>query len=404
MQNRLPCVYLVDSGGAFLPLQAEVFPDRDHFGRIFFNQARMSAERIPQIAVVMGSCTAGGAYVPGDVRRNDHRQGHRHDLPRRSAAREGGHRRGGHGRRARRRRRAHAPLRRRGLSGRRRRPRAADRADDRRDAAHRETHARGHPAPGRTRIRSARDLRHRQQRHAEGVRSARGDRAHGGRLALRRVQGAVRHDAGHGFRPAARLSRGHHREQRRALFGIRVEGNALHRALQPARRPADLSAEHHGVHRRPPVRAGRHREGRRQDGPRRGQLRRAEVHRHHWRIVRRRQLRDVRPRLRAAAALDVAERAHLRDGRRAGGWRARDGEARSAGARRQDHERRGGSRDQAARSSRSTSARALRITRPRGCGTMGFSIRRETRQALALGLSAAFNAPIPAAKFGVFRM
>jgi acetyl-CoA carboxylase carboxyltransferase component len=64
LENHLPCVYLVDSGGAFLPLQAEVFPDRDHFGRIFFNQARMSAERIPQIAVVMGSCTAGGAYVP----------------------------------------------------------------------------------------------------------------------------------------------------------------------------------------------------------------------------------------------------------------------------------------------------------------------------------------------------
>jgi len=64
LENRLPCVYLVDSGGAFLPLQDEVFPDRDHFGRIFFNQARMSAERIPQIAVVMGSCTAGGAYVP----------------------------------------------------------------------------------------------------------------------------------------------------------------------------------------------------------------------------------------------------------------------------------------------------------------------------------------------------
>jgi acetyl-CoA carboxylase carboxyltransferase component len=64
LENRLPCVYLVDSGGAFLPLQAEVFPDRDHFGRIFFNQARMSAERIAQIAVVMGSCTAGGAYVP----------------------------------------------------------------------------------------------------------------------------------------------------------------------------------------------------------------------------------------------------------------------------------------------------------------------------------------------------
>jgi 3-methylcrotonyl-CoA carboxylase beta subunit len=63
-QNELPCIYLVDSGGAFLPLQDEVFPDRDHFGRIFFNQAQMSARGIPQIAVVMGSCTAGGAYVP----------------------------------------------------------------------------------------------------------------------------------------------------------------------------------------------------------------------------------------------------------------------------------------------------------------------------------------------------
>src|SRR5437764_773645 len=64
LQNNLPCVYLVDSGGAFLPLQAEVFPDREHFGRIFYNQAVMSAREIPQISAVMGSCTAGGAYVP----------------------------------------------------------------------------------------------------------------------------------------------------------------------------------------------------------------------------------------------------------------------------------------------------------------------------------------------------
>ena len=63
-ENKLPCIYLVDSGGAFLPLQDEVFPDKEHFGRIFYNQARLSAENIPQIAVVMGSCTAGGAYVP----------------------------------------------------------------------------------------------------------------------------------------------------------------------------------------------------------------------------------------------------------------------------------------------------------------------------------------------------
>jgi 3-methylcrotonyl-CoA carboxylase beta subunit len=64
LENNLPCIYLVDSGGAFLPLQDEVFPDRDHFGRIFYNQARLSAANIPQVAVVMGSCTAGGAYVP----------------------------------------------------------------------------------------------------------------------------------------------------------------------------------------------------------------------------------------------------------------------------------------------------------------------------------------------------
>src|SRR5437762_9712509 len=64
LENRLPCLYLVDSGGAFLPQQDEVFPDREHFGRIFYNQAVMSAAGIPQIAAVMGSCTAGGAYVP----------------------------------------------------------------------------------------------------------------------------------------------------------------------------------------------------------------------------------------------------------------------------------------------------------------------------------------------------
>jgi len=64
LENKLPCVYLVDSGGAFLPRQDEVFPDRDHFGRIFYNQAQLSARGIPQVAAVLGSCTAGGAYVP----------------------------------------------------------------------------------------------------------------------------------------------------------------------------------------------------------------------------------------------------------------------------------------------------------------------------------------------------
>ena len=76
-ENHLPCVYLVDSGGAFLPLQDEVFPDKEHFGRIFYNQARLSAENIPQIAVVMGSCTAGGAYVPAMCDEIDHRAANR---------------------------------------------------------------------------------------------------------------------------------------------------------------------------------------------------------------------------------------------------------------------------------------------------------------------------------------
>ena len=109
LQNRLPCVYLVDSGGANLPHQAEVFPDREHFGRIFYNQAQMSAEGLAQIACVMGSCTAGGAYVPAMSRRERDRPQPGHDLPRRPAAGEGGDRRGDLGR----------------GSGRRRSPRAA---------------------------------------------------------------------------------------------------------------------------------------------------------------------------------------------------------------------------------------------------------------------------------------
>ena len=115
IDNRLPCIYLVDSGGAFLPMQAEVFPDREHFGRIFFNQARMSAERIPQIAVVMGSCTAGGAYVPAMSDETIIVNGTGNDFSGRPAAREGGNRRRSDRRRTRRRRCAYACLGCRGL-------------------------------------------------------------------------------------------------------------------------------------------------------------------------------------------------------------------------------------------------------------------------------------------------
>ena len=94
LQNNLPCIYLVDSGGANLPNQDEVFPDREHFGRIFYNQAKMRAAGIPQIACVMGSCTAGGAYVPAMSDETIIVQEPGDHLPRRPAAGEGRDRRG----------------------------------------------------------------------------------------------------------------------------------------------------------------------------------------------------------------------------------------------------------------------------------------------------------------------
>ena len=106
LENRLPCIYLVDSGGANLPRQDEVFPDREHFGRIFFNQANMSARGIPQIAVVMGSCTAGGAYVPAMSDETVMVREQATIFLARAAAGEGRYRRGGQRRGTWRRRRA----------------------------------------------------------------------------------------------------------------------------------------------------------------------------------------------------------------------------------------------------------------------------------------------------------
>ena len=138
-QNHLPCIYLVDSGGAFLPLQDEVFPDREHFGRIFYNQARMSAKGIAADRGRDGLLHGRRRVRARDVGRDDHRPRHGDDLHRRPTAREGGDRRGGDGGGARRRRRPHAPLGgRRPLRDVRRaraRARAADRAEPRRPAA-----------------------------------------------------------------------------------------------------------------------------------------------------------------------------------------------------------------------------------------------------------------------------
>ena len=136
LQNHLPCVYLVDSGGAFLPLQAEVFPDRDHFGRIFFNQARMSAEAHSADRRGDGLVHGGRRLRARHVGRNHHRQRHRHDLPGRPAAREGRHRRRSHRRGPGRRRCSHAAVGRGRLPRRGRCARAAPGAHHRLDAEH----------------------------------------------------------------------------------------------------------------------------------------------------------------------------------------------------------------------------------------------------------------------------
>ena len=200
-ENRLPCLYLVDSGGANLPHQTEVFPDREHFGRIFYNQATLSAEAIPQIAVVMGSCTAGGAYVPAmsDETVIVKKQGtiflggpplvkaatgevvSAEDL-------------GGADVHAR-------------LSGvadhlrRRRHPCAGHRAAHRRQSQQRQAARHRHRGSRRAAIRSRRARGRRPDRSQEAVRHPRGDRPACRRLGVRRVQEALRHDAGHRLRP-----------------------------------------------------------------------------------------------------------------------------------------------------------------------------------------------------------
>ena len=207
LENRLPCVYLVDSGGAFLPLQAEVFPDREHFGRIFYNQARMSALGIPQIAVVMGSCTAGGAYVPAMCDENVIVRGHgtiflggpplvKAATGEEVTAEELG---GGD---------VHTRI-----SG------VSDHlADDDQHALEITRAICREPRPGGTHragprgargsgLRSAGDLRHPAARRAQAVRRARGHRAHGRRQPAARVQAAVRHHAGHRLRAHPRLPR-----------------------------------------------------------------------------------------------------------------------------------------------------------------------------------------------------
>jgi len=183
LQNNLPCIYLVDSGGAFLPLQADVFPDREHFGRIFYNQAVMSAREIPQISAVMGSCTAGGAYVPAMSDEAVIVKGTGTiflggpPLVKAATGEE---------------------VTAEELGG-------AD-VEHAQEASRRCGHA------GGSSVRPRGVVRHCQRRHAQGLRRARSDRAHCRWLALRRIQRALRDDAYLRVRAPARLPGWHHRQ------------------------------------------------------------------------------------------------------------------------------------------------------------------------------------------------
>ena len=315
LENRLPCIYLVDSGGAFLPRQADVFPDRDHFGRIFFNQARMSALGISQVAVVMGSCTAGGAYVPAmaDVSIIVRGTGTiflagpplvkaatGEDV---TAEELGG---------------ADVHTR---LSG------VADYlAEDDRHAL----------AMARTAMSSLRDRRAPRPdittpelplydpaellgvipidpRKPYDVREVIARLVDGSRL----DEFKARYGASlvTGFRSGARYPGRHPRKQRCVVLGVGPQGHSFHPALLPAACAVGVSAECDRIHGGTRVRARRHRQGRRQDGPCGRECRGPQIHGHHRWLIRRGQLWDVRTRLRSAHPVDVAQRENLSDGR-----------------------------------------------------------------------------------------
>jgi hypothetical protein len=374
LENRLPCIYLVDSGGAFLPMQDEVFPDREHFGRIFYNQARMSGAGIPQIAAVLGSCTAGGAYVPAMsdeavIVRN-----------------QGTIFLGG------------PPLV-KAATGEVVTPRSWAAA----------TSTRACPASPTTSRRTTRT-----RCGSSGTSSPRSPRAgpSPGRSPSGRAEGrpgrALRRGAGPTPVPPydvreviARVVDGSRFAEFKAEFGqtlvtgfARIHGHPVgivanngilfSESAQKGAHFIEL-CDQRGI---PLVflqnisgfmvgglRGGRHRQARRQDGHRRRLRARAEADGRGRRLVRRGQLLDVRPGVLPALPVDVAERQDLGDGRRAGRVGPRDRQARPVGGARRVLAAGGRRGLQGPDPRSSTSARATPTTPPPGSGTTGSSTR-----------------------------
>ncbi len=309
------------------------FPDREHFGRIFFNQARLSAQGIAQIAVVHGSCTAGGAYVPA---MSDHAVIVRNQgrvflggppLVRAATGEEidaeslGG---------------ADVHCRRSGVTDYYAENDMHALAFARRAVARLRAPSAARTAAGGTQpaydphdlygiipqsSRKPYDVREIIARLVDGSWFDEFKALYGTTLVC-------------GFADIHGISRRHPRQQRHFVLRKRIEGHPLHRALLPRGNSAGVPAEHLRIHGGPGGRGGRHRQGRRQARHRGGLRGRTEVHGHHRRQLRRRKLRHVRPRVRPAPAAAMAERPHLGDGRRAGRERARHHQARCARARR----------------------------------------------------------------------
>ncbi len=352
MTNRLPAIGFVESGGADLPRQKEIFVPG---GANFRNLTRKSAAGIPTVAIVTGNATAGGAYQPGmsDYTVMVREQGlvflGGPPLVKMATGEDAEEE---------------------ALGGAEMHARvsgvnefiAADEVDAARIGREivRNLNWRKH-GPGAARRgvrpppRSRGPARDRLPRPEDPLRRPRGDRPDRRRLALRRVQARIRHPARHRLGRAARLARRDPRQQRRDLQRGRREGRPLHPARRPGGHAAAVPAEHDRLHRRRAVRAARHRQGRRQDDQRRRQRRRAEADADDGRLLRRRQLRDVRPQLRAALHLQLAEPQDGRDGSEAARRRHGDRHARRSRAAR-DRGRRGGAGGRARRRSRTRSS------------------------------------------------
>ena len=273
LHNHLPCVYLVDSGGAFLPGRTRCSPTASTSAGSSTTRRRCPRTGIPQIAAVLGSCTAGGAYVPAMSDEAVIVREPGHDLPRRPAAGEGRHRRGRHRRGTRRRRPARARLRRDRPPRRRRRATRCGSCGDRRHARPARRRAPGTSRPSRRRCTTPTSSTAwcpptcgpptTCARSSPGSSTAAGSPSSRRSTAPTLVTGFARI---HGH-PVGIIANNGDPVQR-----VRAEGRALHRAVRPAPDPAGLPAEHHRLHGRPAVRGGRHRQARRQDGHR-GRLR-----------------------------------------------------------------------------------------------------------------------------------